>query len=334
MHALHNSTQRKARRYTYRAVVMGVLIVSTALLTRVGWAVPVEIYGRLPAREDVALSPDGSRVAYVRTTADKRLVLIYGFNERKQIGGLDAGSVKLRGIHWADNDHLLIFTSVTAAPMGLIGPEREWALLQVYDVATRKFTPIPDTSHLGEEGSRVLGSVWGSVMTRHLNDHTVLFVPAYYVQDRTLPALFRVDLQNGAEKIVRTGTAATVSWLVDADGEIAAEENYDDKEQRWWLMQRHDGHMQEIASGREPVDFPRLLGFGPTPGTLLMQTIEGGNPVWRLLSRQDGSFGPPLEERKTLAAPIEDGSTYRMIGGMYTDDTDRYVFFDSNLQSQ
>jgi dipeptidyl aminopeptidase/acylaminoacyl peptidase len=340
MRALHNSAHQnpttpqsiKALRHRYRALAVVVLLLATTLTARIGWTVPLEVYGRLPSIEDVALSPDGSRLAFVRTTADRRIITIYGFKDHKSLGGLNAGSVKLRGIQWADNDHLLIVTSVTTTPIGLIGSEREWSQLQVYDVATRRFAPIPGHSGL-DHGTRVLSAIWGSIMVRHLNDHTVLFVPGYYIAERTLPALFRVDLQNGAERIVRQGTSSTVSWLVNADGEIETEENYDDNSQRWWLKQRREGHMQEIASGHEPIDFPRVLGFGPKPGTLLMETIEGGDPVWRLLSLQDGSFGPPLEQRRTLDWPIEDSATYRMIGGVYVDDSARYVFFDPRMQS-
>ena len=311
---------------------MVLLLLTTALTTRVGWTVPLEVYGRLPNIEDVALSPDGSRLAFVRTTADRRAIVIFGFDDHKTIGGLNVGAVKLRAIRWADNDHLLIFTSVTTVPTGMIGTEREWLLLQVYDVATRKVIQIPDSSRVNDR-FRILNAVWGSSMVRHLSGHTVLFVPGYYITDTILPVLFRVDLESGAQGIVGWGSRSTVKWLVDADGEITTEESYDDKTQRWWLRQRLGGHMREIASGHEPIDYPRLLGFGPKPGTLLMQTFEGGDPVWRLLSQQDGSFGPPMEEGKTLDAPIEDPATYRMIGGVYVDDSARYVFFDSKTQS-
>ena len=34
------------------------------------------VYGRLPSLEDVALSPDGARIAFVKTTEDRRLLTI------------------------------------------------------------------------------------------------------------------------------------------------------------------------------------------------------------------------------------------------------------------
>ncbi len=68
-------------------------------------------------------------------------------------------------------------------------------------------------------------------------------------------------------------------------------------------MQAPGGHLQEIASGHAAIDYPSLLGFGPDPDTLLVETTEDGNSVWRLLSVKDGSFGPPMAERKIMSAP-------------------------------
>jgi esterase/lipase len=304
-----------------------------SLATPLGWAIPLDAYGRLPSLEDVALSPDGSRIAFIRTTENNRILAVVALADRKMVSGMRLGSVKLRSVNWADNDHLLVVTSVTTVPMGLIGVQREWYLAQVYDVVTHKTTPIPDSSRIVTGGPRIMNVTWGQIMVRHLENHTIVFVPGYYVTNRTLPALFRIDLQTGAQRILREGSESTRDWLVDAAGEIAVEEDYSDRDQRWWLMQRHDGRLREIASGHEAIDVPRLLGFGPEPGTLLMQTIEDGDPVWRLLSMQNGSFGPPMAERKILSTPIEDRETYRMIGGLYVDDTTHYVFFDHKTQA-
>jgi hypothetical protein len=97
------------------------------------------------------------------------------------------------------------------------------------------------------------------------------------------------------------------------------------------MLDRREGQLQEVASGHEAIDIPRLLGFGPEAGTLLVQTTEQGAWIWRLLSLKDGTFGPPMAERSSLEAPIEDRQTYRMIGGIHVDDSVHYVFFDPHI---
>ena len=297
-------------------------------------AVPLEVYGRLPSLEDVALSPDGSRIAFVRTLQNTRFIAIVSLNDQKQLGALRIGEQKLRSIAWADNNHLLIVTSATSLPWGLTGMAHEWYLMQVYDLVTHKSTPVPDTNSFGVSHLNVMNVISGAVMVRHVDGHTVLFVPGIYVQGQTLRVLFRIDLQTGGQRVMRQGSSVTQYWLVDAGGEIIAEQDYNEQDQQWKLKIRRDGRLEDVASGREAIEFPQLLGFGPDVGSLLIQSIENGDPVWRLLSIKDGTFGPPMAERKVLNSPIEDHLTSRMIGGVQIDDSSHYVFFDANMQAR
>jgi dipeptidyl aminopeptidase/acylaminoacyl peptidase len=315
------------------------LLALCALLSNaISRAVPLEVYGRLPSLEDVSLSPDGSRIAFVRTTADERTIEVLSLAGRKGIGGLRAGEQKVRSIRWADNDHLLVITSSTSTPFGLLGTEHEWYMLQVYDVTRHRTVALPDTSRLF--GARFMNVISGTVTIRRVSGRTYLFLQGFYVQGRALPAfdrlpvLIRVDLESGAERVTRLGTAATQYWLVDANGEVAAEQQYSDQDQRWSVRVRHGNRLDEAISGSEAIDYPRLIGFGPTTETLLVQGVEGGDPVWRLFALKDGTLGPPMQERKTLTTPIEDRLSARLVGGVHIDDDWRYVFFDDGMQKQ
>lgn len=318
---------------TNREVPVSILLLAVALCAQPSSAaVPLTVYGRLPSLEDVALSPDGSRVAFVRTTENDRLLAAYSLADHKVIGGLRAASAKLRSVTWADNDNILIVTSVTAAPMDVVGGSREWFQLIAYNVTTRRGHTIPEMP--AESEPRIMNVIWGQPMVRQVDGHTVVYVGGLYLADhKFLRALFRADLQTGVQKIAREGSRTTQGWLVNEQGEVSIEEDYDPDSQRWWLTQRQGGRYQEVASGHEPIDFPQLLGFGPEPGTVLMQAIENGDPVWRLLSLQDGRFGPPMAEHKSLTAPIEDRRSYRMIGGVHTGDSPELVFFDPKVQN-
>jgi dipeptidyl aminopeptidase/acylaminoacyl peptidase len=294
-------------------------------------SLPLDVYGRLPSLEDIALSPDGSRIAFVRTTQDARMIAVVSLADNKVLGALRVREQKLRRIEWADDNHLMIVTSATALPWGLMGNETEWQLLQVYDVRSHKSISVPNT--LAIANARMMNVVAGRVMVRDIGGHTVLFVPGIYVERQTLPALISFDIDTGYEKLISQGTAATQSWLVDAAGEVIAEQDYDERNQEWKLKIRRDGHLQDSISGHDPIDSPRILGFGPTEDTLLMQAVESEQPVWRLLSLKDGTLGPPMTERQDLNTPIADRST-RMIGGVRVVDDSRYVFFDPRMQAR
>ena len=292
---------------------------------------PLEVYGRLPSLEDIALSPDGSRIAFVRTTQDARTIAVVSLADNKVLGALRVREQKLRRIEWADNNHLMIVTSATALPWGLMGNENEWQLLQVYDLRSHTSVSVPNMAAI--RNVRMMNVVTGRIMVRDLGGHTVLFVPGIYVERRTLPALISFDIDTGNEKLITQGSAATLGWLVDAAGQVVAEQDYDERNQEWKLKIRRDGHLQDSISGHTPLDSPRILGFGPTEDTLLIQAVENDEPVWRLLALNDGTLGPPMTERQGLNTPIVDRST-RMIGGVHVVDDSRYVFFDPRMQAR
>jgi dipeptidyl aminopeptidase/acylaminoacyl peptidase len=295
-----------------------------------GAAVPLDVYGSLPSLEDMALSPDGSRMAFVRTTQDTRMVVVATVADRKAFVAFKVGDQKLRYLLWVDNSHLLIETSTTAMPWPFI-EKSEWFVAQIYDVEQRKGIPIPDGAQL-LDSTDYMNVVAGHVMVRHVDGHTLLFVPAINISGRVL-ALVRVDLATARESVVKMGSPETGGWLVDAAGEVVAEEDYDEQKEHWTLKVRRDGRLKEAASGHEAINVPSILGFGPNGDTLLVEVVENENFVWKQLSLQDGSMSGPMAEGKKLTLPIEDHRTYRMIGGVLADDA-RLMFFDPTMQQR
>jgi dienelactone hydrolase len=302
-------------------------------------AVPLEVYGRLPHYENVVLSPDGSRVAFIRTDQNARTVVVLELASGNKLGELRAGDQKLRGIRWADNDRLMIFTSVTAIPATFLWNESEWRQLQIFDLKSGRSYMVPQPR--GSDIS-LMTMITGHATVRRIEDHTVLFVGGLQVIGRPIahgrgrevvPVLMRVDLESDSSRIVFAGKRGFIeSWTIDDAGEVASDELYDQRSHHWSILISRAGRLQEVAAGDEAIDFPRVLGSGPVADTLLLQRIEDGDAVWRLLSLKDGSIGAPLAERKTVDQPIEDPLTFRMMGGVHVGDSEEYVFFDPSAQ--
>jgi len=292
---------------------------------------PLEVYGRLPRIEEVALSPDGSRIAFVKTEENNRVVTAFSVAAHTLLRGLRVGQQKLRYIEWADDNHLLIVTSVTTVPWGFMGADSEWFQMQVYDVRNGNLFLVPQDDDLNKV--QFMNAIGGRVTIRRLKDHTVLFIPGLQTSTRLAPALIRADLETQTSRVVRPGNPGNLGWIVDDAGEVVAEEIYNEDKRHWAISIRRDGHTQEVASGDENIEFPRLLGWGPTADTLLMERLEEGNAVWRLLSLKDGSIGPPMAEKKALDQPIENRLTNRMVGGVHIADSREYVFFEQSMQA-
>jgi len=293
-------------------------------------AAPLETYGRLPNLEDMALSPSGKRLAFVRTDDNLRRVMIADL-PNTLLQRVSFGQVKLRHLAWADDDHLMIMSSTTGMPWGLIGKDTEWWQLSIWEVSSRKLHTYPEAA---DRDLQILNSVVGSPMVRHIGNDTVVFLTGIYVQDSTKLALFKLNLTTHHQTTVRLGADATRGWLVDAAGEVVAEENYFENSQRWQMKLRHNGHWFEAESQRTPIDIPDMVGFGPNGDAVLVATQDKGESVWELLSLQDGKLGPPIEGGDNLNNALEDPITHRMIGGVVIDDQPKYVFFNPDLKSR
>jgi dipeptidyl aminopeptidase/acylaminoacyl peptidase len=302
-------------------------------------AATLESYGRLPRYEGVVLSPDGSRVAFIRTEGNSRTVAVTDLAGGAMVGRLRAGDQKLRDVAWVDDDRLLILTSVTGEPMSYPGPPGEMYQLQIYEPKSGKTFLVPQPNSFGDVS--LLNIVAGSATARRIEDHTILFVPGYEVMGnplrhglgrRTVHALIRVDLESNTSRILQPGRFNIgESWVIDDAGNVAAAEAYDGQLHHWSIALRRDGRMQEVLSGNEAIDYPRILGLGPSADTVLLQQVEEGDLVWRTLSMKDGSLGSPLADKAALNHPIESWRTHRLVGGLHAAD-DEYRFLDPEIE--
>lgn len=317
----------EARLIGARPIVISLLALLCTLAAPDLHAAPVAVYGSLPSVEDVALSPDGSRVAYVRTEGDMRIIVVATVADRKMIRWARVGEDKLRWIEWADDDNLMLTTSVTSTVFGF---KREWSMLRTYNLSRNEIHTLPSTPPGADYD--VSNLVSGRVMARRVDGHTVLFVPGWVIHRGMM--LFRCDLTTGLTSLARAGTDATESWLVGAQGQLASEEEYDRQTQRWSIKIFQGGSSREAISGHAALDVPQVLGFGPTTDTLLVQSIENDANVWRLLSIKDGTLGAPMAADSVFYEPISDRWTHRLIGGVRLIDLPEYVFFDPALEER
>ncbi len=313
-----------------RLIGVSLLALMGLLAAPRGGAAALSVYGQLPSIEDVAISPDGTRLAYVRTQGDLRVVFVADVADRKVIRWIKAGQTKLRRIEWADSDNLLISTSVTA---GMYGYREEWFLLRDYKVSSNELRPLPGDT-LGEK-NKVVNITVGKPVVRRIDGHTMVFVPGLYAaapddsmaDSQNAIALFRCDLTSGLTSLVRTGSVFT-QWQIDSQGRVVAERDYDRQTERWTVgVAPLGGDPAGALAGHAPVDIPDILGFGPPADTVLIESIENGGRLWQLLSIDDKKVSA-MPAAEDFDRPLWDELTGVMIGGVNIVDSPQYTFFD------
>ena len=155
------------------ASVLIALLVSPAGAAAPPRATPAEIYGRLPAIEQAALSPDGSRIAFIRTTQDWRALAVFDFRTSKLVGGVRLGDAKIRSVQWADDENLLVTTATSQMPMDLRGEKTEWNLMVLYDLKSGKLRKLLD--HVRAD-TTTMNVVYGRPIVQRKDGYTWIYV--------------------------------------------------------------------------------------------------------------------------------------------------------------
>lgn len=160
---------------------------------------PVEDYGRLPAIEFVTLSPSGDRYAFISTEhGRRRLVVATPAGQVLQANSLD--ELKVRGLAWAGEDHLLLQASATADLGGLRrSAKRELGAVIVLDLPRRHSFTVFSAGR----GRRVTRAVDHDYGAAEVGGHWYGFFGGYPLDQagepgrRPISDLYRVDLDSG-----------------------------------------------------------------------------------------------------------------------------------------
>jgi hypothetical protein len=89
---MNEGSGKRRLRAVMSTVVLSVAASVPCIGTSLAAPVSIEVFGRLPAVEDMVLSPDGSKVAFVETSGDKRSVLVFDLqNRNKPLGAFRVG---------------------------------------------------------------------------------------------------------------------------------------------------------------------------------------------------------------------------------------------------
>jgi dipeptidyl aminopeptidase/acylaminoacyl peptidase len=320
-----------AARFVKLAIGIGLLCAASAPLQAAAVESPsVAALGHLPSLENLALSPDGTRLIYIQTEGDQRNMYIRSLADGSLLAAASVGDTKLRSLSWLDNDNILIERSSTSPPPpGFIGKESEFFELATFSLSKKRLFGLT----FDMPGKLSFNIIDGSPMLREVGGKAALYVPGVFVSDRFLPALFKLDVASSTIRPVIKGSYRDTEWLLDDSGNIAGDFFYRDDLKTWELQLGGVGTMHTVAGGSAPLDIPDVIGFNASGDSIVVGFVEDGEPVWKPMALKDGSWGAPLANGEHFTGPIVDRKTGRIIGATRGIDDSHYTFFDNELQS-
>jgi len=330
-----------------KRVVVGLVSAALCLAGR-AWAIsPLEDYGKLPAVEEMQVSPAGDLLAYVATDGAQRVVRV------TKVGGpllanVGVGALKVRGLEWLGEGHVMVEVSRSANSDPGGAPQSVIEIFQttIIDVATGKSVAVfRDQQHVlpatfgfygyGEVAGKGYGYFAGVPLEDSGSGPAAFHAGTGYLSSgRT--NLYRVDLDTGqGEKIAGGSDLYASHWLVSQQGEVAAHSEYQTKTGDWRLYgDPEDTDM--IARATDPTGDYNLLGLGRTEGHVVVEMPRSGaGGDWKFVeySGEPGSPGEELFAGFTVSSLIHSPRTHLLLGAASTDGVS-VSLFDPKLQAR
>jgi dipeptidyl aminopeptidase/acylaminoacyl peptidase len=290
-------------------------------------AAPLEAYGRLPAVEDVQISPDGASLAFGVTDGEKRRIVVKRLSVPTNAREINLDEVKLRGLQWADPQHLLVTTSVSGFAESVRSRPREWFKVHVYDPTNNRWSPLLT------EAANSMNVTNGGLQVRFVNGRTEVFVEGVNFNQRIgNRALLQTDFEIARAKVIETGDARSRDWVVDSAGQPVAEAQYWSLSGKWALRIRtRKGGWMESRTLLATTDVPTLHGLGRDGRSVLVELLEDGKLTLHEISTIDGAWGPAIPA--PYGKLFHDPATHAWIGQESLDgDVLSDTFFDPQLQ--
>lgn len=290
-------------------------------------AAPLSAYGKLPSIETAIVSPSGHAVALIVTNGEQRTIVVKDLASGAITLRGFVGEVKVRSVQWAGDKHLVLVTSNTANNMLVQDGFREWYYGSVIDLAAKQLKPVMKTA-----GAAGMNAIFGYPIVRNYRGEPAVFVEGVvFSGGRGQLSLFRLDLSNGSNRLVETGSGDTVGWVIDSEGRLIGQEVFDRAKGAWSIRVRNEGRggWKSVATEVAGIDRPYLIGLGRDNASIMYAT-PGGDAKWSWREvRTDGAAaGAPLP-MPTAQGAIRAALDGRLIGQYaLIGDESRYAFFD------
>jgi len=279
----------------------------------------VELYARSPLVSNIALSPDGKRVAVINQTGDQNYLIYFDIADSKP-KKLALGAGKMRGLLWADNDHVVMINSETTSLPELAASKAELYLATCLDLRTLKLTNFfsgNDEFYNIVEGDVRRIKVGGEYRVTASN------FKRNSPFDRCLYS-FSADSSHGHE--IMSGSQFAQDFLTTPDGQPVAYSEYDEDRNTWFLYYNTGtpGHSRYnvIYKKKEDGRYTSLEGLGQDGKSVVIRTYADGEVATYHEISADGALGPALDldSKDKDHTPLFHPTTWRLCGFLHRDD--------------
>lgn len=275
---------------------------------------PASVFGRLPAVEDVAISPNGQRIAILGGTADQRVVSISTI-DRPEMPFLRLGNIETISVGWAGDDFVL----ARVAYMDSVGPrqnyrfERNISITVGGKVAARLLDNDTDSQYTTSQP--IIGITSGTpprALLRGITFQENAQIAESRIQTKgqsgLVTSLWSVDPATGDGKRLAMGNYDTVSWAVDLAGNPRVRLDIDELSGRFTLFGRAGGvgTWKSVWAGGNYDSRRDYYGYSERDDAVYLALDDG-----LVKKRLSGGVTEPVGTVGTKMSPFLVGDPYR-----------------------
>ena len=306
-----------------RAMALAAVMVAGSALAQTPSVPPIAAYAALPAISSVALSDDGSTIAYLRRQGGTSEVVVQTV-DGEILAVVDVSDRRPAGISWVSPDHIAIRSLVFEQQL-TIG-ESFQPQLDIVNIRTKSVARA-----LRSADRAVINAVY-DYWRGERNGRPVLYVQALTTERNAwTPDIYRIDLDSGRGWLAASGLRDTSGYLVKPDGEVAVRIANDPETGRVRLsVPQGVGGWREIYRRTDPLDGPTVWGFGQHGDSVMVSALEDGRNVLLELDLADGARRERIDLPAEANRAIYDRDERLLAVGAGGDDIE-WVFFEPKL---
>ena len=281
---------------------------------------PLSAWGALPAIEQVALSEDTTRLAFIGVSGDARRLVLQTV-EGALLGVIGLDDTKVIDIQWAGNEDIVVTTARTTAAPELGLPLSEFYSAQAYSLSKKRFI------RLASRVPNALGFVLRVPDIRVIGGKAFAYCTVITLGTSTQIVLARIAVADGAVTTIDSANPETGNWMVSESGEAVARSRYDQSSGMFAVALRRGDIWPEVFQRRALLDRPWLEALtADGQGAVVSVFDEEGYAYIEV--RAEGGPRLAIPEGRAYRAILRHGRSSRMIGGMWFEDYSRFDYFE------
>ncbi|MDV6329881.1 S9 family peptidase [Asticcacaulis sp. 201] len=287
---------------------------------------PVEAYAAPPLVDQIAVSPDGKRIAMISQSGDDKVLIHFTIAENKP-NYIGIGPAKIRDLFWGDNEHVVITNSRTTIIKEFVGYKQEFFFVRSVNLKTR------DVLTLFSKEDGFYDIVVGGAQRIKVDGEYRVAASGYRMGPPNL-CLFSFAPDKPRGHLVMEGTNDTQNFVLTPDGFPIAYATFNNISKAWRLYYNtgipgKTNRFTCIYETVEPLNMPVLEGLGRDGQSVVVYFSKDELKGEYHEIGADGVLQPALEVGDAKSTNLLfHPTTGRLIGYSHSDDWITYTYFD------